>query len=70
MAKILDILSAQEAEKVLQDNPFLSIHDLHEQVKDMTFLTLNQLADTLNVSAPQMVKIIEKRAAKEQLSIY
>lgn len=70
MAIILDILSTQEAEKVLLDNPFLSIQDLTTEVADTPLRLLNQIADTLNVSTPRLVTIIEERAAKEQLSIY
>lgn len=70
MARILDILSTQEAEKVLLDNPFLSINDLTTEVADTPLRLLNQIADTLNVSTPRLVTIIEERAAKEQLSIY
>lgn len=70
MARILDILTVQEGEQVLLDNPFLSINDLTTEVADTPLRLLNQIADTLNVSTPRLVTIIEERAAKEQLSIY
>lgn len=70
MARILDILTSQESEKVLTDNPFLTIHDLTDEIQEMNFRLLQQIADTLNVTAPGFVKIIENRAEKQQLSIY
>lgn len=67
--RLIDILTPNELERLLNDNPFYTENDFLNEVSDTNYHKFATISDTWNCSVPRVIQIIEKRHEKLNLPI-